>query len=116
MDGTEAYHQYVRDFMSIQYPAGDVPLWAVDALATADIHIETTLTTHDAAPAATAASTVPVTDEADGADGAAAATEEQAEKVTPAAAVRGSAASAKRSNAKSGYKRKLPDAAGAGAV
>lgn len=52
MQGTEAYHKYVRDFMSIQFPAGDVPRWAVDALATADIHIDTTLPTEEAAAAA----------------------------------------------------------------
>lgn len=43
MEGPAAHEQYVRDFMALQFPAGDVPVWAVEALATADIHISTTL-------------------------------------------------------------------------
>lgn len=44
MDGHEAHEAYVRNFFKIQFPQGDVPVWAVEALATADIHITTTLT------------------------------------------------------------------------
>jgi hypothetical protein len=44
MDGPAAHEKYVRDFMAMQFPQGDVPVWAVEALATVDIHIETTLT------------------------------------------------------------------------
>ena len=44
MEGHEAHEQYVRNFFAIQFPQGDVPFWAVEALATADIHITTTLT------------------------------------------------------------------------
>lgn len=44
MEGHEAHEAYVRNFFKIQFPAGDVPVWAVEALATADIHITTTLT------------------------------------------------------------------------
>lgn len=39
--------------MDIQFPAGDVPVWVVDALATADIHISTTLSAEDPVSGAT---------------------------------------------------------------
>lgn len=44
MDGPEVHAKYVQDFFAIQFPQGDVPIWAVEALATADIHVTTTLT------------------------------------------------------------------------
>lgn len=44
MEGHEAHQRYVKNFFDIQFPKGDVPIWAVEALATADIHITTTLT------------------------------------------------------------------------
>ena len=47
MDGPEHFEKYVKHFMHIQFPAGDVPQWVVDALATADIHIETNVNTKD---------------------------------------------------------------------
>lgn len=44
MEGPAAHEQYVKDFLALQFSAGDVPVWAVEALATADIHVTTTLT------------------------------------------------------------------------
>jgi hypothetical protein len=60
MEGPEAHEKYVKDFMAMQFPAGDVPVWAVEALASVDIRIETTLTTStaDAAVAADGGSEV----------------------------------------------------------
>lgn len=43
MEGPAAHTAYVEEFMRLQFPQGDVPIWAVEALATADIHITTTL-------------------------------------------------------------------------
>ena len=53
MQGPDAHEQYVRDFMKIQFPKGDVPTWAVEALATVGINITTTVT--DETPAAVVA-------------------------------------------------------------
>mmetsp|Transcript_77285 Transcript_77285/g.151620 ORF Transcript_77285/g.151620 Transcript_77285/m.151620 type:complete len:449 (-) Transcript_77285:17-1363(-) len=53
MQGPDAHEQYVRDFMKIQFPKGDVPTWAVEALATVGINITTTVT--DETPAAAVA-------------------------------------------------------------
>jgi hypothetical protein len=44
MEGPAAHEKYVKDFLALQFPAGDVPVWAVEALATANIHVTTTLT------------------------------------------------------------------------
>lgn len=44
MEGPEAHAKYVRDFFALQFPQGDVPLWVVEALATVDITVPTTLT------------------------------------------------------------------------
>lgn len=54
MEGHEAHEAYVKNFFKIQFPNGDVPMWAVEALATADIHITTTLTEPSAAEKGTA--------------------------------------------------------------
>ena len=44
MEGGDSFERYVKHFMGIQFPAGDVPLWIVDALSTADINITSTIT------------------------------------------------------------------------
>ena len=43
MAGSDVYEEYIRDFLNKMFPSGDVPLWAVDALAHAQIGITTTL-------------------------------------------------------------------------
>lgn len=105
MEGTEAYHKYVRDFMSIQFPAGDVPLWVVDALATADIHIETTLTAAAAEEDPTTSSGAVTGGEPSASSAAVAGVGEQMQVHVQAPTVAGG-------SAQSGYKRKLDSAAG----
>ena len=69
MEGPAAHTAYVENFMRLQFPQGDVPIWAVEALATADIHITTTLsattstTATDATTSTGATATVSQTEE-----------------------------------------------------
>lgn len=42
VDGTETYLAFVRKFLTDMYPAGDVPLWVVDALGSVDIAVDST--------------------------------------------------------------------------
>jgi hypothetical protein len=61
LEGSESFEKYVRTFLSVMFPRGDVPMWAVDALAEAGILVTTTLTTMETmgtAVTATAAATV----------------------------------------------------------
>jgi tRNA-guanine family transglycosylase len=43
MEGPAQHTEFVRQFFRVQYPEGDVPLWAVEALATVDIEVSSTL-------------------------------------------------------------------------
>ncbi len=38
------YGEFVKGYLTIMFPAGDVPLWVVDALKDAGIAVATTLT------------------------------------------------------------------------
>jgi hypothetical protein len=44
MTGDEAFEQFVKEFLSLQFPKGNIPLWVVDALGEAGIEVTTTLT------------------------------------------------------------------------
>eukprot|EP01038_Epipyxis_sp_PR26KG_P011915 gene11915-15944_t len=43
IDGPEAFELYVKRFLSLQYPNGDIPLWVVDALQEANIIVTSTI-------------------------------------------------------------------------
>ena len=43
LEGSAAHEAFINQFLTSHYPAGDVPLWAVHALASVDIHVATTL-------------------------------------------------------------------------
>jgi hypothetical protein len=38
------YPAFVRDYLAVMFPAGDVPVWVVNALKDAGIEVSTTLT------------------------------------------------------------------------
>lgn len=40
LDGTEAYHEFIRAFLKEMYPNNDVPQWAVDALQEAGVTLQ----------------------------------------------------------------------------
>ena len=63
MEGPAAHTAYVEEFMRLQFPQGDVPVWAGEALATADIHITTTLSATTSTTATGATATVSQTEE-----------------------------------------------------
>ena len=42
LDGERTYEQFIRNFLSVMYPKGDVPIWTVEALAVAGTEIQTT--------------------------------------------------------------------------
>ncbi len=43
LQGEAAFEAYVKTFLSGQFPAGDVPVWVVDALEEAGIAVQTTV-------------------------------------------------------------------------
>lgn len=43
LEGEEAFEAYVQTFLRGQFPAGDVPVWVVDALCEAGITVQTTI-------------------------------------------------------------------------
>ena len=43
MQGRDSHCAFIRTFLKEQFPAGDVPLWVVDALQSVDISVESTL-------------------------------------------------------------------------
>jgi queuine tRNA-ribosyltransferase len=43
LQGAAAHHAFISAFLGEHFPAGDVPTWVVDALASVDIHVKSSL-------------------------------------------------------------------------
>ena len=43
LTGTSAHREFILNFLQDYSPAGDVPIWVVDALGSVDIKVESSL-------------------------------------------------------------------------